>query len=75
MREGLQLLPKEGGFSMLANMLEALIDIQALQNQDAEDRYISDGVSWHDYEALLAKRGDSPGCRVISCQAKISTAG
>jgi Uma2 family endonuclease len=50
---------------MLANTLEALIDIQALQNQDAEDRYITDGVSWHDYEALLAKRGDSPGCRVI----------
>jgi Uma2 family endonuclease len=50
---------------MLANTLEALIDIQALQNQDAEDRYITDGVSWHDYEVLLAKRGDSPGCRVI----------
>ena len=31
---------------MLANTLEALIDIQALQNQDAEDRYITDGVSW-----------------------------
>jgi Uma2 family endonuclease len=50
---------------MLANTLEALIDIQALQNQDAEDRYITDGVSWHDYEAVLAKRDDSPGCRVI----------
>jgi Uma2 family endonuclease len=50
---------------MLASTLEALIDIQALQNQDAEDRYITDGVSWHHYEALLAKRGDSPGCRVI----------
>lgn len=50
---------------MLANTLEALIDIQALQDQDAEDRYITDGVSWHDYEVLLAKRGDSPGCRVI----------
>ena len=50
---------------MLANTLEALIDIQALQNQDAEDRYITNGVSWHDYEVLLAKRGDSPSCRVI----------
>lgn len=50
---------------MLANTLAALIDIQALQNQDAEDRYITDGVSWHDYQVLLAKRGDSPGCRVI----------
>jgi len=50
---------------MLANTLDILIDIQALQNQDAEDRYITDGVSWQHYEALLAKRGDSPGCRVI----------
>jgi hypothetical protein len=50
---------------MLANTLAALIDIHALQNQDAEDRYITDGVSWRDYEILLAKRGDSPGCRVI----------
>ena len=50
---------------MLANSLAVLIDIQTLQNQDAEDRYITDGVSWHAYEALLAKRGDSPGCRVI----------
>ena len=40
---------------MLANTLEALIDIQALQNQDAEDRYITDGVSWQHYEALLAR--------------------
>jgi hypothetical protein len=50
---------------MLADTLAALLDIQALQNQDAEDRYITDDVSWHDYEVLLAKRGDSPGCRVI----------
>ena len=35
---------------MLANTLEALIDIQALQNQDAKDRYIADGVSWPHYE-------------------------
>ena len=50
---------------MLANTLDILIDIQTLQNQDAEDRYITDGVSWQHYGALLAKRGDSPGCRVI----------
>jgi len=35
---------------MLAHTLEALIDIQALQNQDAEDCYIADGVSWPLYE-------------------------
>jgi Uma2 family endonuclease len=50
---------------MLANTLEALIDIQALQNQDAEDRYITDGVSWQHYETLLARRGDNLGWRVI----------
>jgi hypothetical protein len=50
---------------MLVNMLEARIGIQALQNHDAEGGYITDGVSWHDYEVLLAKCGDSPGCRVI----------
>ena len=51
--------------SMLANTLEILVDLRALQNQDTEDRYITDGVSWQHYEALLAKRGDSSGCRVI----------
>jgi Uma2 family endonuclease len=50
---------------MLANTLEALIDVQALQTQDAEDRYITDGVSWQHYEALLGRRGDNPGWRVI----------
>lgn len=51
--------------SMLADSLALLIDIEALQSQDAEDRYITDGVSWQQYEALLAKRGDSPGYRII----------
>lgn len=50
---------------MLADSLELLIDIEALQSQDAEDRYITDGVSWQQYEALLAKRGDSPGYRIV----------
>jgi len=30
---------------MLANTLEVLIDIQALQNQDVENRYIADSVN------------------------------
>lgn len=49
---------------MLASRLETLIDEQALQNQDPEDRSITNGVSWQQYEALLMKLGDSPGCRV-----------
>lgn len=49
---------------MLASKLETLIDAQALQSQDSEDRYSTDGVSWQHYEALLARLGDSPGFRV-----------
>src|SRR5215468_5721971 len=49
---------------MLASKLETLIDAQALQSQDAEDRYSTDGVNWQQYEALLARLGDSPGFRV-----------
>lgn len=49
---------------MLASRLETLIDEQALQSQDPEDRYITNGVSWQQYEALLVKLGDSPECRV-----------
>ena len=49
---------------MLASKLETLIDAQALQSQDSEDRYSTDGVSWQQYEALLARLGDSPGFRV-----------
>jgi len=49
---------------VLASKLETLIDAQALQSQDPEDRYSTDGVNWQQYEALLAKLGDSPGFRV-----------
>jgi len=49
---------------MLASRLETLIDEQALQSQDPEDRYSTNGMSWQQYEALLVKLGDSPGCRV-----------
>ena len=50
---------------MLASRLETLIDEQTLQSQDPEDRYITNGMSWQQYEALLVKLGDSPGFRVI----------
>jgi Uma2 family endonuclease len=49
---------------MLATTLEILRDIEALRHQDAEDCYITDGVSWQEYEALLAKMGDRAGYRV-----------
>src|SRR5688500_11856439 len=49
---------------VLADARETLLDIQALQCQDAEDRYLTDGVSWQQYEALLARRGDRSGYRV-----------
>src|SRR5712691_5757917 len=49
---------------MLASQLETLIDEQALQSQDPEDRYLTTGVSWRQYEALLVQLGDRPGFRV-----------
>ena len=49
---------------MLASRLDTLIDEQALHSQDPEDRYSTNGVSWQQYETLLVKLGDSPGCRV-----------
>jgi Uma2 family endonuclease len=49
---------------MLANTLETLLDIQALHSQDPEDRYSTDGVSWQQYEELLARIGDRLGYRV-----------
>ena len=35
----------KGKAALLANTLEALTGIQALQNQGAENRYIADGVN------------------------------
>ena len=49
---------------MLASQLDTLIDAQALQSQDPEDRYLTTGVSWQQYEVLLAQLGDRPGFRV-----------
>jgi Uma2 family endonuclease len=49
---------------MLASKLETLIDEQALQSQDPEDRYLTTGVSWQHYEALLVRLEDRPGFRV-----------
>ena len=49
---------------MLASQLETLIDARALQSQDPEDRYLTTGVSWQQYEMLLAQLGDRPGFRV-----------
>ncbi len=49
---------------MIASKLETLIDEHALQGQDPEDRYLTTGVSWQQYEALLVRLGDRPGFRV-----------
>lgn len=49
---------------MLATTLDLLRDIELLHHQDAEDCYSTDGVSWQEYEALLAKLGDRAGYRV-----------
>ncbi|MCL1467130.1 Uma2 family endonuclease [Argonema galeatum] len=49
---------------MLRSKLNALLDEEVLQPQDPEDRYITDGANWEQYEALLARIGDSSGYRV-----------
>jgi Uma2 family endonuclease len=49
---------------MLTIELNALLEAQALQRQDPEDRYITDGANWEQYEELLTRIGDSAGYRV-----------
>ncbi len=49
---------------MLASELEALIDVEAIQREDPEDRYQTTGVSWTQYLALLNQLGDRPGFRI-----------
>ncbi len=49
---------------MFTSELNALLDQQALQGQDPECRYIIDRVNWEQYEALLARNGDTSAYRV-----------
>ncbi|HLO51653.1 MAG TPA: Uma2 family endonuclease, partial [Kamptonema sp.] len=50
---------------MLTIKLNGLLEEQALQRQDPEDRYITDRVTWEQYETMLARIGDAAGYRVI----------
>ena len=49
---------------MLASELETLIDVQAIQLQNPEDRYQTTGANWRQYLKLLDQLGDRPGFRV-----------
>ncbi|MCU0543994.1 MAG: Uma2 family endonuclease [Oscillatoriaceae cyanobacterium Prado104] len=49
---------------MLTIELNNLLQEQALQHQDTEERYITDSVSWEQYETLLERIGDAAGYRV-----------
>ncbi|ETX08876.1 MAG: hypothetical protein ETSY2_02785, partial [Candidatus Entotheonella gemina] len=49
---------------MLASELEALINVEAIQRQDPEDRYQTTGVSWPQYLNLFDQLGDRPGFRI-----------
>lgn len=49
---------------MTSIVLKDLADTLNLQADDPEERFISSGVSWQQYEALLAKLGDRPWYRV-----------
>jgi len=48
---------------MTSILLKDFADIKLLAD-DPEERFITSGVSWEQYEALLAKLGDSPWYRV-----------
>lgn len=47
----------------MTSMLKDFADIKLVAD-DPEERFITSGVSWEQYEALLAKLGDSPWYRV-----------
>lgn len=49
---------------MTSIALKDLAEELSLQADDPEERFISSGVSWAQYEALLEKLGDSPWYRV-----------
>lgn len=49
---------------MTSIALKDLAEELSLQSDDPEERFISSGVSWAQYEALLEKLGDSPWYRV-----------
>jgi Uma2 family endonuclease len=49
---------------MLTIELNARLQAQALQRQDPEEIYITDGANWEQYEELLTRIGDSAGYRV-----------
>jgi Uma2 family endonuclease len=49
---------------MLTIELNELLEAQARQRQDPEDRYITDSANWEQYEELLARIGDTAGYRV-----------
>jgi Uma2 family endonuclease len=49
---------------MTSIALKDLAEELSLQADDPEERFISSGVSWEQYEALLEKLGDSPWYRV-----------
>jgi len=49
---------------MLADTLETLLELPALRHADVEECYSIDGVSWEQYDALLAGLGDRAGYRI-----------
>lgn len=49
---------------MTSILIEDLTSELAIQAEDPEERFITDGVSWEEYENLLEKLGDSLAYRV-----------
>lgn len=50
---------------MLTTVLDIISDKQLFHSEDPEDRYLTNSVTWDQYEALLSELEDAPGFRVI----------
>lgn len=53
---------------MTSFVLRDLAEELNFQADDPEERFLSSGVSWQQYEALLEQFGDSPWYRVTYCE-------
>jgi len=49
---------------MITTVLDIISDKQLFHSEDSEDRYLTNSVTWEQYEALLTELEDAPGVRL-----------
>ncbi len=49
---------------MITTVLDIISDKQLFHSKDSEDRYLTNSVTWEQYEALLSELEDAPGFRL-----------